>query len=241
LHLPLIFKDSQTGYKTVLGSKLTKQILAGYNEPRSWVHKLSQPTAPFWSRDSNWGKDTRELIKGHEGVRNFVYKDTKNKWTTGVGHLIGDGSTEALEASNFSNIERRATGEPKSKILKKGELLTEVMVNELFAKDFEQHYDAAKESPGWYSATPLQKRALIDLTYNMGKWWNKRKEKNPSQLEWPKAVAALEKGDWEGGIAQLKYKDPSAREKGFSDYYKVRPERSEEIFRLLRERSNKDD
>jgi len=58
---------------------------------------------PTFSGDD---KSTMEMIKQNEGFKNKPYQDTKNLWTVGVGHLIGDGKTLPPEWDRtFSNVE----------------------------------------------------------------------------------------------------------------------------------------
>ena len=44
-----------------------------------------------------------DVLFAYEGFRSKPYKDSKGKWTIGVGHLIGDGSDEAYKKSPFYN------------------------------------------------------------------------------------------------------------------------------------------
>lgn len=44
-----------------------------------------------------------DVLLAYEGFRPEAYKDTKGKWTIGVGHLIGDGSDAAYKKSPFYN------------------------------------------------------------------------------------------------------------------------------------------
>ena len=44
-----------------------------------------------------------EVLSAYEGFRAKPYKDSKGKWTIGIGHLIGDGSDAAYKKSPFYN------------------------------------------------------------------------------------------------------------------------------------------
>lgn len=44
-----------------------------------------------------------EVIRRHEGFRAKPYRDSVNKWTIGIGTLIGDGSDAALAKSPYRN------------------------------------------------------------------------------------------------------------------------------------------
>jgi lysozyme len=118
----------------------------------------------------NWVMD---LIAGHEGVRTKPYKDSLGKWTIGVGHLIGDGSTLPPEWNReFSKDE----------------------VMKLYQQDFDKHKQAASNIPGFNKLNEKGQAALTDLTFNMGPSWYKK---------WPHLTAALSAGDVEGAAAQL--------------------------------------
>jgi GH24 family phage-related lysozyme (muramidase) len=106
------------------------------------------------------------MIKKHEGFKNKPYQDSRDRWTVGVGHLIGNGKTLPPEWNRtFSDEE----------------------VNALFAKDFAHHKELASKAPGWDLANASGRAALIDLTFNMGLGWvNKFK----------KGTEALRKGDF---------------------------------------------
>jgi GH24 family phage-related lysozyme (muramidase) len=151
------------------------------------------------------GREGLEKIKTNlikdEGSRNYVYKDTKGYWTTGVGSLIGEGSDRDLNASEFKNIERRENSLTKKIIKNKGNYLTQDKIDTLFQRDFNKHIASAQLTPGWGKADSAQRNALINLDFNMGKWWAKvYKEgdtipdgKEVGDLVWPKARAVLDK------------------------------------------------
>jgi len=44
-----------------------------------------------------------DVLFAYEGFRSKPYKDSKGKWTIGIGHLIGDGSAAAYKKSPFYN------------------------------------------------------------------------------------------------------------------------------------------
>ena len=96
--------------------------------------------------------DVKKMIIRHEGWKNKAYKDSLGKWTIGVGHLIGDGSSP---------------GEYEGKTLSNNE------VYNLFEQDFAKHVNIAKKTPGYNKANIQGKGAMIDLAYNMGQWWDK--------------------------------------------------------------------
>lgn len=116
----------------------------------------------------------KDMIKRHEGVRLEPYKDSLGKWTIGVGHLIGDGSTLPPEW-------RRK--------------FTEAEIDKLFDEDFEKHKKLAERFPN-YSQLPSQaKSAIIDQTFQMGGgWWKK----------WKNFLKAVESKDVNGIVRELK-------------------------------------
>ena len=113
------------------------------------------------------------MIKNHEGMSLEPYKDSLGKWTVGIGHLIGDGSS-LPDAWNKKFSE------------------SEVM--DLFKKDFDVHQAAASLIPGFSKLGEKAQGALTDMTFNMGpSWYNK----------WPNLMESLGKGDISGAVANL--------------------------------------
>jgi len=117
--------------------------------------------------------DIKNMIKQHEGLRLFPYKDSVGLWTVGYGHLIGDGKTLPPEWNReFSQAE----------------------VDQLFEHDYAHHRKAAEKIPGFDKLGKAGQGALTDLTFNMGPtWWKK----------WPRFTAAMEAGDIEGAARSL--------------------------------------
>ena len=65
-------------------------------------------------------------IREKEGFSSTPYTDTKNKWTIGIGTLIGDGSSAALINSKFHNTqidENTAARLARDEIQKKADLM----------------------------------------------------------------------------------------------------------------------
>jgi lysozyme len=117
-------------------------------------------------------QDVKNMIKRHEGVRYKAYKDSLGLWTIGVGHLIGDGKSQGPY---------------------EGKTLTEGEVDALFEEDFAHHYAIAQGTPGWQLANETGKGAMIDLAFNMGKWWTK----------WPKTSKLLGEGEFESAADEM--------------------------------------
>jgi lysozyme len=113
------------------------------------------------------------MIAGHEGIRTKPYKDSVGKWTIGVGHLIGDGSTlPAAYNREFS----------KAEIMK------------LYQQDYDKHKQAASGIPGFNKLNDKGQGALVDMTFNMGPSWYKK---------WPHFTASMAAGDIDGAASQL--------------------------------------
>lgn len=118
-------------------------------------------------------KETKEMIKKHEGVRTKPYQDSLGLWTVGVGHLIGDGKTLPKEWDRELSMKE---------------------VDELFDKDYEEHKKMAEKTPGYEKANEKGKAALIDLAFNMGGSWYKK---------FPNAAKALKEGNYEKAADEL--------------------------------------
>ena len=133
----------------------------------------------------------KTMIKQHEGNRLEVYKDTLGLDTVGYGHLVKPG-------------EDYSAG------------ITQQQADELFDKDFDHHYQAATKTPGWDLASPKQRRAMVDLTYNMGGNWHKK---------FPKFSAAAAAGDWRTAANELRN----------SKWYKQVKSRGQTVTRMIGE------
>jgi lysozyme len=95
------------------------------------------------------GEDAiKKQIKQHEGLRLKPYKDTKGLWTIGYGHLIGKNLPEEWNRT-----------------------ITKEEAEAIFEKDYAEHRKAAEKIPGFDKMNEKGKRALIDLTFNMGADW----------------------------------------------------------------------
>ena len=105
----------------------------------------------------------KSMIKVHEGLRLQKYLDSRGFPTIGYGHLV-------RPTDKFPNT------------------ISKAFADQLFEKDYKHHKNAAKGIPGYGSSSPMQKAALIDLTFNMGPAWHEG---------FPKMMAAYGKGDFE--------------------------------------------
>ena len=103
----------------------------------------------------------KNRIKSFEGLSLKPYRDADG-YSVGYGHFI----------------------KPNEKYLMSG--VTKEKANELFEDDFVKHLSEAKTFPNYNNLeTPVQE-AIVDMTYNMGKWWNK----------WPKTTKMIVSGDY---------------------------------------------
>ena len=150
------------------------------NKYQDYAQAPTQKTIP--ERPSTTGKSTvtkvagdddiKAMIIGHEGVRNRPYKDSLGLWTVGVGHLIGDGKSLPKEMDReFSDSE----------------------ISEMFEMDYAKHKKIAERTPGYNKANKAGQGAMIDLGFNMGKWWPK----------WPNTSKALKAGDFDAAARGL--------------------------------------
>ena len=106
-------------------------------------------------------KFAMDMIKRHEGFKQEPYKDTKNLWTIGVGHLIGNGKSLPPEWNRKFSVQE---------------------VDNLFAVDYKEHKEGAKKTPGFEKLNEGGQAALTDLAFNLGvNWYN----------GWPKFTKAL--------------------------------------------------
>ena len=108
-------------------------------------------------------------IRRHEGERFMPYEDSTGNMTIGVGHKI-------LPGEDYSAGISREESDAK------------------FQEDYRRHAIAAERVPGFAMANEAQKRAFINLTYNMGPNWHEK---------WPKFSKAAGSGDFETAGAEL--------------------------------------
>ena len=92
----------------------------------------------------------KTYVKGNEGYKNYVYKDSLGYLSMGYGHKL--------------------TEEEKKKY-KLGDIVDDKLLEEHFEKDWRIHYAAAQKIEGFNSLIENQKEVLIDLTFNMGVTW----------------------------------------------------------------------
>lgn len=127
-------------------------------------------------------------ISKHEGKKNYPYKDTEGKWTIGIGHLIGDGSDAALAKSGYAKYS-------------KDNPMPDEKVSDLFSKDLEKHRKIAESYPFYEEMNEEGKKAIIDLTFNMGDFYNKKNE--DGTYVWEDLREQLKNGEWDAAADNL--------------------------------------
>jgi len=127
-------------------------------------------------------------IAHHEGQKNYPYKDSVGLWTIGIGHLIGNGTDADLANSGYSEYSR-ANPMPES------------VVKELFQEDLEEHKEIAEGYDFYDDMSEEGKRAIIDLTFNMGDFYNKRR--SDGTYMWSSLRTQLDNGNWDAAADNL--------------------------------------
>jgi GH24 family phage-related lysozyme (muramidase) len=188
--------------------------------PKKEIPKPTAEKVPKPLPKPSPGTDTavKQMIRKNEGFVPYPYKDSRGLWTIGAGHLIGDGKTLPPEYEKYKN-----NGAANAKGNNTTPAMSQEKLEELFNKDYEKHKAIAMKGPGWDLANDDGKAALIDLSFNMGKWWPK----------FPKAAESLKKGNFELAADEIKYKDAKTK-KEFSNYYKQVGNRGERTTSMLR-------
>lgn len=121
------------------------------------------PAGKKGSAGSMSEQDIKQMIIDHEGIRYEPYQDSLGKWTTGVGHLIGDGSRLLPEWNRT---------------------LTHDEVMDLFDKDYDKHKKQAEQYvPGFQKYDSVGQAAFIDLTFNMGPGWPRKFVNTSKKIE----------------------------------------------------------
>jgi lysozyme len=129
---------------------------------------------PYTDYDDLDDEDVKDQIKKHEGSvvdkygKHISYADSRGFNTIGYGHLWKPGDPTVL---------------------------TQKQADELFNKDYRIHKKHAENIPGYHKANSNQKKALINLTFNMGANWYKK---------FPKFTKAFLEGDSIGAAEQLR-------------------------------------
>jgi GH24 family phage-related lysozyme (muramidase) len=115
--------------------------------------------------------DIKNQIKEHEGLRLEAYRDTakERNWTIGYGHFLGKSVPEEYKNG-----------------------ITKEEADALFEEDYKIHREAASQIPGFDKLNRNGKRALINLTFNMGpEWWKGKMVGGKRKGEWKKFIKAM--------------------------------------------------
>lgn len=107
------------------------------------------PAASIVSKDINLGALRNQLVI-HEGMRTLVYADTGGLPTGGIGHLL------------------RAN---ENAVLQIGSPISASQIETWYEQDAESAIKIAQEFSGdsWSTLSDVRKRAVVDLSYNLGK------------------------------------------------------------------------
>ncbi len=110
------------------------------------------------------GASTRDYIENREGVRPWAYKDSEGYWTVGTGQLVKhpdykDGSLEALNASQYKDLERRVNGGIRAALHstspEDGRVMSDDELNESYQESLNEHIErAVRVSPWLEEAVP---------------------------------------------------------------------------------------
>ena len=94
-----------------------------------------------------------ELVRD-EGEKLKAYKDTRGKWTIGIGHNLDDCGTAPL---NRTIADVLANG------------ITQDECDQLFAWDIERtEKDLDRALPWWRALDPVRQRVILNMCFNMG-------------------------------------------------------------------------
>lgn len=94
-----------------------------------------------------------ELVRD-EGEKFKAYKDTKGKWTCGIGHNLDDCGTAPLQRTVQDIIERGISPQE---------------CDQLFAWDIARtEKDLDRALPWWRALDPVRQRVILNMCFNMG-------------------------------------------------------------------------
>ena len=127
-------------------------------------------------------------ISHHEGKKNYPYKDSLGLWTIGIGHLIGRGRDEDLANSGYNQYSRENP-------------MPDSEVTELFKEDLADHKAIAEGYDFYDDMNEKGKRAIIDLTFNMGDFLNKRND--DGDYMWANLRRQLANSEWDAAADNL--------------------------------------
>lgn len=117
------------------------------------INRILYPKGPppvrTWDRDKLEAELTRD-----EGKRLKAYRDTKGKWSIGIGHNLTDCGTEPLPRGLLD-------------VLANG--INEAENDLLFDHDINRaEADLDRCLPWWRSLDPVRQRVMLNMCFNMG-------------------------------------------------------------------------
>ncbi len=172
-------------------------------------------------------KELKDMISGHEGFKDKLYRDTKGNVTVGVGQMlpntkaakdlpfyVSDIDGERLATSKeiedtFNQIKNGTLKSEKPEIFLKKDFINEKLDSELRKNvtELENNF------PNFSSLPPEAKQAVLDMQYNMGSG-------KFNEDKWPSFYEAIQDGDWDTAALESHRKD-------------VQPDRNDKIYDLL--------
>jgi lysozyme len=134
----------------------------------------------------------KELIRD-EGKRLTPYRDSLGYWTVGVGHLLEGKELVALVDPESGIVRRKITEKQCLTLLDNDIAVAESRLTEIF--------------PEWETLDEVRKRALLNLSFNLGKKLAKftRFLGSVRRNEWEKAANSLKASLW---YKQVKLRGP---------------------------------
>lgn len=105
--------------------------------------------------EPTWGRATLEVeLTRDEGKRLKAYKDTKGKWSIGIGRNLDDVGTVPLNRT-------------KQDVIANG--INEAECDQLFDYDINRtEKDLDRCLPWWRKLDPVRQRVLLNMCFNMG-------------------------------------------------------------------------
>ena len=125
-----------------------------------------------------------DRLIAHEGIRYEPYRDSKGYWTVGVGHLISTNTAMTLKEAAV------LVGAPwdREKCLA------------VLEQDKAHCVEQLSRSLPWFTGLAQNHQdVLVELAFNLG---------FGGLLGFHKMLGCFEKGDWEGAVQQLLYRNP---------------------------------
>lgn len=132
-------------------------------------------------------------IRQHEGGW-WVARDEEGDWYVTSKSSNPNGGTHLVPYSDSKGYETVGYGHLVLPGEKFPDQMTPDQAESLLQEDYLKHKKHASNTPGWGDASPRQKRAMINLTFNMGAGWHK---------DWPGFTEAAKSGDFNRAADEL--------------------------------------